>query len=207
VFPQAQALAPLLEPATKSPDVTLAMAIVSFIAFMGLGILKAFEPAPGHTHEAGDHGHDHEHHHDGGGFFGWLSHYVHPVPMLSKSMEGAMRFLLIPLLFLFIFLNIVEELARILSLTFRLFGNIFGEHQTKTQILALVGTFSGQAFHALAPGGAGVAGLLGFGFMALILWAVLLFVVCLGTLAGFIQAFVFSLLTMSYIAHAVAVHD
>ena len=212
--PQAQALVPILEPATKSANVTLAMALISFLAFMGIGIHRSIERATAphsHSHDHGGHEHDHGDGHShgpqgvGGGFVSWLGHYIQPVPSLWNRLDGAMKYGLVPLLlFLFIFLNIVEEVARILSLTFRLYGNIFGEHSVKTQFLNLVGTFSGRPWRV--PPAVPSAGAWASASMGIVMWAIVLFVVCLGTLAGFIQAFVFALLTMSYIAHAVAEH-
>ncbi len=215
-IPGAQRFAPLLEPPTVSANVTLAMALVSFASFMGLGFARRIEtsmqPAHGHGHAHGEDAHEEHGEHagpvGGGPFVGavrWILHYIEPVPSLGKSMEGLMKFVMVPLLLiLFIFLNIVEELARILSLTFRLFGNIFGEHQVKLQLLTLAGTYAVQSATSAMAGAIG--GAVGMGVMTIIMWGSLLFVLCLGTLAGFIQAFVFALLTMSYIAHAVADH-
>ncbi|MHB2016267.1 MAG: F0F1 ATP synthase subunit A [Candidatus Xenobia bacterium] len=212
--PQTMPLVSLLEPPTVSANITLAFALISFFAFIFLGIARSIERASGHGHDhQHDHGQeDHDHAHgEGGGFMGgivnWLGHYIQPVPSLWASLDPPLKYFLVPLLlFLFLFLNIVEEVARIISLTFRLYGNIFGEHQVKVQFAALCVMFEQMAVKGIVAGAAGLVAFFGFGIMTIVMWASLLFVLCLGTLAGFIQAFVFALLTMIYIAHAVADH-
>jgi F0F1-type ATP synthase membrane subunit a len=208
----------LYEAPSVSFSTTLAMALISFFLFNFYGLKKAMfpEPAqhpPGEAHEGheGQEARPHQeadqhppHSHPGplGGFLVWLGHFIQPTPELWRTLEGGLRYIMVPLLcLLFLFLNVVEEVARIISLSIRLYGNIFGEHQAKENLLAAMYGFTTQMFGSFAAGS--VAGV-GWGFLALLLWASSLFVTCLGALAGFIQAFVFTILTLSYIAHAVA---
>ncbi len=199
----------LFEPPTSSYNTTLALAMISFFAFNWFGIKKNMFPRWGATEEPvahhGDGHHDHHHHSSGGigGFFTWLAHFVQPTPMLWKSMDGAMRYLLVPLLcVLFLCLNIVEEVARILSLSLRLFGNISGEHQVKVSLFGVMRDFLNQSFAGFQAGHM----VQGPGWLVVsgVIWGASLFATLLGALAGFVQAMVFTMLTLVYIAHAVA---
>lgn len=217
------------EAPTASFSTTLALAVVSFLAFNIYGLQKRiFPPAPehahdhshahGHTHDhAQGHDHSHEHggqgdhhdaHHNPGGLTGlwiWISHFWQPVPALAKSFEGGTK-ALIPFLFvLFLGLNIVEEVARLMSLSIRLYGNIFGEHQVKSNLIAAIYDYTVGPNGGLALMGKGDT-ISGFGYLGLgaMLWGTSLFATCLGALAGFVQGMVFAMLTLSYIAHAVA---
>ncbi len=186
----------LFETPSVSFNTTLALAVVSFLGFNFYGLRKNLEfrpgSAPGHASRGGI-----------GGFFKWLSHYWEPTPMLWRDLSGVMRYLLVPLLAcLFILLNVIEELARLISLSIRLYGNIFGEHEVKTQLIGNLGNFLDQARAFIQTGA--VAGGIGYSLMALLLWGSTFFVLCVGALAGFIQAFIFFVLTLSYISHVVA---
>ena len=78
-------------------------------------------------------------------------------------------------------LNMMEDVTRPLSLTFRLFGNIIG--------------------------GEIVMGILLFLTAPLVVTSVVVMpMILLEVLVGFIQAFIFSMLTASYIAAVVAEH-
>lgn len=191
------------EAPTVSFNTTLALAVISFFAFNFYGLKKSIFPA------AGGHAHDHEgdehHHHSSGGFAGlmsWFGHFGQPTPMLWNSLEGGMKILVFPLGLLFLCLNIVEELARILSLSIRLFGNISGEHQVKVNLLGVMSNFLGSSLSMLSKGNL----LGGPGYLALagLIWGASIFATLLGALAGFIQAMVFTILSLVYIAHAVA---
>ena len=215
------------EAPTASFSTTLALAVVSFLAFNIYGLKKSIFPpaahgahdhshAHGHSHDQA-HGHDHAHdhgghgheaHHNPGGLAGlwqWIAHFWQPVPALARSFEGGTK-ALIPFLFvLFLGLNIVEELARLMSLSIRLYGNIFGEHQVKSNLIAAIYDYTIGPNGGLAQMGKGDT-LSGFGYLGLgaMLWGTSLFATCLGALAGFVQGMVFAMLTLSYIAHAVA---
>ncbi len=89
------------------------------------------------------------------GIVGYLKHFMGPVAILA------------PLMFL---IEIVSHLARILSLSLRLFGNIYGEEQVS-------GVIAG-----LAP------------------WGVPILLLPLALLATFLQTFIFIVLSMLYIA-------
>jgi len=188
---------PLFEAPSVSFNTTLALAVVSFLAFNFYGLRKNLEGDAG-----GAHGHGGSSRRRGGlrGVVTWLAHFWEPTPMLWRDLSGALRYLLVPLLAcLFLVLNVVEELARLISLSIRLYGNIFGEHEVKTQLVDTLSNFLGQAGAAFHSGSAG--GGLGFGMMALLLWGSSFFVLCVGALGGFIQAFIFFVLTLSYISH------
>lgn len=192
------------EAPTVSFNTTLALAMISFFAFNLYGLKKyIFPSSAGHAH---DHeGDEHAHHSSGGlgGFVGWLGHFFQPTPMLWNSLEGGLRYALVPLLcVLFLCLNIVEELARILSLSIRLFGNISGEHQVKVNLLGVLGTFLNNSLSMFKVGN--LVGGPGFLALAGLIWGASIFATLLGALAGFIQAMVFMILSLVYIAHAVA---
>jgi F0F1-type ATP synthase membrane subunit a len=192
------------EAPTVSFNTTLALAIISFFAFNYYGLKKnIFPSSTGHAH---DHEGDSHHHHSSGGFSGlvsWVGHFFQPTPMLWNSLEGPMRYFLVPLLcLLFVCLNIVEELARILSLSIRLFGNISGEHQVKVNLLNVMGTFLTNSLSMFKVGN--LVGGPGFLALAGLIWGASIFATLLGALAGFIQAMVFMILSLVYIAHAVA---
>lgn len=188
---------PLFESPTASISTTLALAVLSFLAFNLLGIKKrVFPPAGGHSpHE--DHGsHDESaeaHAVEGGlvGLWDWIAHFWHPTPKLARDFQGVMKLMLIPLFVLFLGLNFVEEFARIASLSLRLYGNIFGEHAAKANMILTMDSMMGRG------------DAMGYG-IALIVFGASCFVTLLGALAGFVQAMVFTMLTLSYIAHAVA---
>lgn len=182
-----------LIPNVKTPTIdintTLALAVISFLSFNYFGIKKAYETT---TKE-------------GNrpknilqtptyiilGFWKWFSHFFQPIPELWKSLEGALKYILVPLLVpLFFVLNVTEEIIRILSLSVRLVGNIMGEHLA---VFFIVGLFiAGWQLDFITF------------FTKPILWASSAFILIIGALAGFIQALIFTVLTLSYISRAVA---
>jgi len=89
----------------------------------------------------------------------YVKHFMGPVAALAP--------LMVPI-------EIIGHLARVLSLTFRLFGNILGEDLVVAILFFLAGMY-------LAP----------------------LPMMTLGIFTSFVQAFIFSLLTMLYIAGAI----
>lgn len=147
-------------PPTRDISTTASLAIISFFAFQYFGFRdKGIK---------------------------YLLHYIYPIPLLVKSLPRYLLIMIPPLFLLFVFLNIVEELARVLSLTVRLMGNILGEHVVASSLLGFVVILLGLSA-ICAP-------------FADVLPIFLLF---LGLLTGAIQAFIFSVLTLSYIGHAV----
>lgn len=91
------------------------------------------------------------------GVRGYFGHFMEPNPLLAP-------------------LNVIEELVKPVSLSLRLFGNMFGEKVVVTILFILV------PFLIPTP------------------------VMLLGVLMGVIQAFVFSLLTVTYLTTAVKGH-
>ncbi len=86
---------------------------------------------------------------------------------------------------LMVIIEIISHLSRPLSLSVRLYGNIMGDHQVL------------DIFMNVLPDT--LAAVLGFGIPVIFL--------ALGIFVSFIQALVFSLLSVSYIGLAVAHHD
>lgn len=180
---------PIFIPPSRDINTTLAYALISFMSFTYFGIIKAFADVKKDKNIAG-----------AGrvlplililSAWKWFSHYFEPVPSLWKELDGVLKYILCPLLLvLFFVLNIVEELARVLSLSIRLMGNVFGEHMALAVFLGLV----------VAPGKIDVI----MGSTKVLIWFSSAFVTILGALTGFIQAMIFSVLTLSYISHAVA---
>ncbi len=147
-------------PPTRDLSTTVALALISFAAFQYFGFRER----------------------------GWryILHYFYPIPLLIRSLPRFLLFLIPPLFVLFVFLNIVEELARVLSLSVRLMGNILGEHIVAASLLGFV-IIVMQLSILITP----IPDILP------------IFILFLGMLTGAIQAFIFSVLTLSYIAHAV----
>jgi len=96
------------------------------------------------------------------GFLHYLKHFMGPIPLLAP---------------LFILIEIIGHLARILSLGMRLFGNIFGEHTA-------TGIFMGMLPFVLP-------------------WPMM----GLGIFGAFLQTFVFIMMTMVYIGGAVTAEE
>lgn len=132
---------PMIRPPTSDLNMTIAMAILSWVMFQYLGI-KAH------------------------GFRGRIKHLATPV---------------------FVFpIEVISETARIISLSFRLFGNIFAGDVLLTIMYAIANAIKFTVIGLLVP-------------------VVFLY---LEVLFGFIQALVFAILTLIYISLAAAdVHD
>lgn len=159
-------LVPSFIPPSRDINTTLGLAIISFLSFTYFGIREK-------------------------GFLGWLGHFFQPAPGLWNALEGPMKYIIGTFLFvLFFVLNIIEELARVVSLSVRLMGNIMGEHLAIAIFLSIV-LMGGQLTVITAS-------------TKLMVWASSAFVMIIGALTGFIQAMIFSVLTISYIAGAVS---
>lgn len=103
------------------------------------------------------------------GFIGFLKHFIQPLAFLLP-------------------LNIIEKLATIVSLSLRLFGNIFGGMLlTKIYLGAIGGVFTYEL----------IATLIGVNFIITGFFSIF---------EGFIQAFVFTILSMTYLSIATS-HD
>ncbi len=121
----------------------------------------------------------------------YLKHFMGPVPALAP--------LMIPI-------ELISHLARPLSLTLRLFGNMTGGHILLAIIFFLMG-LDGLIGWALSGTAAGaIVG--GIGSLVMIVFTVG-FLYPLKILVSFLQAFIFVMLTMLYVAGALegAEHD
>ena len=120
------------------------------------------------------------------GLVPYLKHFAGPVPLALK-----------PLMFV---IEIISHLARPLSLTLRLFGNMVGGHILLAVIFLLMG-LNGLIGWALSGSVAGaVVG--GIGGIVTIVFTVG-FLYPLKILVAFLQAFIFVMLTMLYISGAI----
>jgi F-type H+-transporting ATPase subunit a len=119
------------------------------------------------------------------GVLNYARHFMGPVPALAP--------LMIPI-------ELISHLARPLSLTLRLFGNMTGGHILLAIIFFLMG-LDGLIGWALSGsvGGAIVGGIGGLVMMAFTVG----FLYPLKILVSFLQAFIFVMLTMLYIAGAI----
>jgi F-type H+-transporting ATPase subunit a len=116
----------------------------------------------------------------------YLKHFMGPVPLLLK-----------PLMFV---IELISHLARPLSLTLRLFGNMFGGHVLLAIIFFLMG-LDGLLGWALSGSAVGAVGG-GLGSVVMVAFTVG-FLYPLKILVSFLQAFIFVMLTMLYISGAI----
>ncbi len=130
-------LVPLFRPPTADLNMTLAMALISYVAFQVAGISAH-------------------------GVWGRIKHMANPPFLLP--------------------IEIISELSRIVSLSFRLFGNIFAGETLLTVMY-------------------GLANAIKITVVGLVIPVIFLY---LEVLFGFIQALIFSMLTLIYIALASA---
>jgi F0F1-type ATP synthase, subunit a len=124
------------------------------------------------------------------GLIPYLKHFAGPVPLALK-----------PLMFV---IEIISHLARPLSLTLRLFGNIVGGHILLAVIFLLMGLdgLIGWALSGSVPGAiiGGIGGIVTIAFTVGFLYP-------LKILVAFLQAFIFVMLTMLYISGAIEASD
>ena len=120
------------------------------------------------------------------GVLTYLAHFSGPVPLALK-----------PLMFV---IEVISHLARPLSLTLRLFGNMVGGHILLAIIFFLMGlqgligwALSGQPIGAVVGG---IGGIIMIAFTVGFLYP-------LKILVSFLQAFIFVMLTMLYISGAI----
>ncbi len=119
------------------------------------------------------------------GLVNYLKHFMGPVPWLAP--------LMVPI-------ELISHLARPLSLSLRLFGNMTGGHILLAIIFLLMG-LDGLLGWALSGG---VAGVVIGGLSSIIMVAFTVgFLYPLKILVSFLQAFIFVMLTMLYISGAV----
>lgn len=190
----------MFESPTVSISTTLALALLAVAAFNLLGLKKALFPPKEHAHahshdgHAHDHAHDHHHHEAKGGLAGlgaWIAKLWDPTPAIYRDLAGPLKLIAIPLFFLFLLLNTMERFLPAVSLSLRLYGNIFAKHTVRGSLFEMMqqmlqqGDFFSWAIFLLLLGSS-------------------CFVAILGALAGFLQAMIFTVLFISYIGHAVA---
>lgn len=161
-------LIPLLASATAKLDTTIALALCTFGATHVLGMKKK-------------------------GVFGYWGHFFNILDY--KSQQGFAKLLTIPLQFVLLpAIELVGEMARPLSLSMRLFGNIFAKEMILSILAALALDYWLQA-----------------GAFSKVLMAMPLVlrpgVLVLGVLVSIIQAVVFTALSMVYINGAIEVHE
>jgi F-type H+-transporting ATPase subunit a len=120
------------------------------------------------------------------GLIAYLKHFAGPVPLALK-----------PLMFV---IEVISHLARPLSLTLRLFGNMVGGHILLAVIFLLMGLdgLIGWALSGSVPGAiiGGLGGLVTIVFTVGFLYP-------LKILVAFLQAFIFVMLSMLYISGAI----
>jgi len=137
LFSNLLGIIPGMLPPTANLNITLALALTSFLYYNYIGI-------------------------KGNGLIGHLKHFAGPVRFGSMVATVAIGLFMLPI-------ELVSNFARILSLSLRLFGNIYGEEQ--------------------------VSGVIG----GLVPWIVPMFLYPLSLLAAFLQTFIFIVLSMIYI--------
>jgi F-type H+-transporting ATPase subunit a len=116
----------------------------------------------------------------------YLKHFMGPVPLALK-----------PLMFV---IEIISHLARPLSLTLRLFGNMVGGHILLAIIFFLMGL---QGLIGWALSGSPIGAIVGgVGSVVMVVFTVG-FLYPLKILVSFLQAFIFVMLTMLYISGAI----
>jgi F-type H+-transporting ATPase subunit a len=161
-------LVPGMASATSRLDTTIALALTTFLATHVLGIRKKG--------------------------FGYIKHFFSILDYktaqgaFAKGITLVLQFVLLPLI------EIIGEFARPLSLSMRLFGNIFA----KEMILAVLASMALDYWLTA-----------GWASKTIMLMPMLLrpAVLILGVLVSIIQAVVFTALSMVYISGAIAVHD
>jgi F-type H+-transporting ATPase subunit a len=127
------------------------------------------------------------------GFIKFFAHYAGP-----SSVPLAIR---IPLFFI----ELLSDISRMISLSFRLFGNIVAKEVLLTVLVTLIMLFGPGLIQSIKH--ADVLGISINGFIFILVAALRPLIVWLGVLVSLIQAGVFALLTATYIAGAVVVHE
>jgi F-type H+-transporting ATPase subunit a len=167
-------LIPGLMAPTGNLNTTVACALIVFIAYHVIGARKA-------------------------GLLPYLKHFAGPLLgaelFPNRIVDFAFKLVLIPLFFV---IEIFSHLARPLSLALRLFGNMAGGHILLAVMFLLTTGMIGWAF-------SGSLGAIGLGLPGSILLVAFTswFLFPLKLLVAFLQAFIFCMLTMLYIAGAV----
>ena len=147
-------LVPGFSPPTSNLNVTLGLGLVSFLAYNYFGVV---EHGPG-----------------------YIKQFVGPMTSLPSVGRKVLSLLFVPVLVVsmafFLVLESISHLVRPMSLSLRLFGNMFGDHEVVAIFTQLTKVLIPVVFYVL------------------------------GALVSVIQAFVFTLLSVIYIAMAIS-HD
>jgi F-type H+-transporting ATPase subunit a len=167
LFANLLGLVPYMASPTAKTTTTLALALITFGATHVLGMRAK-------------------------GVWGYWGHFFHIMDYtqesgFSKGVTFVLQFFLLPAI------ELVGELARPLSLTMRLFGNIYA----KEQLLLILAALILQDFQA-----GGVKNYILMGMPLVLRPGVLV----LGVLVSLLQAVVFTALSMVYVGGAVAIH-
>ena len=127
------------------------------------------------------------------GFVKFFAHYAGPssVPI----------FIRIPLFFI----ELLSDFSRMISLSFRLFGNIIAKEVLLSVLVTLIMLFGPSLIESIRH--ADAIGISINGFIFILVSALRPLIVWLGVLVSLIQAGVFAILTATYIAGAVVVHE
>lgn len=145
-------LIPGFAPPTANWNITLGLAVVSFAAYNVFGFAE--------------HG------------IGYTRHFLGPMTELPSTRRKVFALLLVPVLILSVLFFFVLEgfshVFRMLSLSLRLFGNIFGDHMVIEEFIRLTKVAVPVLFYAL------------------------------GAMVSIIQAFVFTVLSVIYVALAIS---
>ena len=153
----------MIVPPTSDLSTTLALTLISIIAYNVLAIKET-------------------------GLKNWLNHFIFPIPTILANKNTFTIILALVLFPLFLILNIFDVFARTLSLSVRLFANIFSEHTMVEQLVHMV-IKENSIF------------LKGF------LYILSLFVMLIGLLAAFIQATIFEILSAVYLGLYLHEHE
>ena len=169
-------LVPGLVAPTASLNTTAACALIVFFAYHWIGARKV-------------------------GVVPYLKHFAGPMLeaqlFASRVVDLAFKMILVPMYFL---IELVSHLARPLSLSLRLFGNMTGGHILFAVFFFLMG-FDGMLGWALTGSLGGV--LLGAPAALIMVAFTVGFLYPLKILVAFLQAFIFVMLSMLYIAGAI----
>jgi F-type H+-transporting ATPase subunit a len=161
-------LIPGMASGTASLDTAVALTVITFLSTHVIGMWKK-------------------------GVFGYWGHFFN---LLDASQEkGPIKVIMLGLQYIMLpVIEIIGELARPLSLSMRLFGNIYAKEVLLTMLAAMVLQFSAEA--AMAD-------------KMLVIVPVILrpAILVLGVLVSLIQAVVFTALSMVYISGAMEMHE
>jgi F-type H+-transporting ATPase subunit a len=153
----------MIIPPTSDLSTTLALTLISIIAYNVLAIKET-------------------------GLKNWLNHFIFPIPTILANKTTFTIILALVLFPLFLLLNIFDVFARTLSLSVRLFANIFSEHTMVEQLVHMVIKENGI-------------------FLKGFLYILTLFVMLIGLLAAFIQATIFEILSAVYLGLYLHEHE